>query len=308
MTKKQDKYPERVEKLLKKSLKSIHQGNQFLKHSACALWGASVVQGDEIHLHTNTACHAGLNYPTKDIPLTDENKIDYIFDFIVNYRGSRDANSRDVHIAFADFIMNRSWLQKAYISKDATRVWEDFCYVMDPNVNRNYLTQAMVMNRCHAENDKVLRSWYAMVENGIEENVALMLAHTWKVGNSKDTWIASLTVGHSALSGRHCMDNKISTLSYLSTNRWGSKPYSEILRYEKITAACGVDRDGFDSDVGELIAGEDSKGTQLRWSNSPLMVYLAMYSSNQGFQDVSLADLKYIEQYMLAKANLNWKL
>lgn len=293
----EDKYPDKVEK----SIEFIKKHGEFNARGTCAQWSFTTDDRDITTIHSNTACHAGLNSPFRDCKTAPKGKIDYIYDHIVNYRLARDNHEPSTHMMFIDFLVNRSWLKEAYLSKNAARIWEDRVYVMDPTVDNNYLTQAMVMNRCHAENDKVLTSWVEMVKLGIEENTALMLAHTWTPRGGKK-FSANVTCGHSALNGNNGVQQKVDTLSWLSKGKVRQNSYNKVLRYNRIMGALAKEDGCIASDLEKMVKGLDEP--VMRWPKSPLVEYHNSHGTQ--LKDVDIEQLSMLSKSILEKADTTW--
>ena len=120
-------------------------------------------------------CHAGV----RDLRQPTRKDARYVVSAI-NRRTGYSSQKADVPSAkkWLDYVMNRSPYACAFFEKDVEKAWEEHCVVLYvKNIPGNLVQGALIATRMTWEYGRVVNSFAAMVDRGVEETTAFMVAH-----------------------------------------------------------------------------------------------------------------------------------
>lgn len=144
----------------------------------------------EVTQNGNTACHAELR--------GDTNRKFKLIGGLVNktYGNFNENNS----LKFYDWLLNRSPYSPIFITKDAKEAHEEG-FIARTDYHHNLVGSAFLASRATYEGS-VAANWSAFVDVGCNEDLAFILAHSFKVGTGR--YLYKTSASHTAMHG-NCM-------------------------------------------------------------------------------------------------------
>lgn len=178
----------------------------------------------------NTACHAGLGaYSSSRIgaatPVAITNAV----------MNNQWLDKQDV-ISYLDWIANRSPFSSIFITKDAEKMIDEGM-IVDTHHPANVVVGALILARGCSEYVSICYTFNRLVEQGVNENLACVMAHTF--GCSKGGKELYLQQGH--YSGHVLFDRKgVECKGYIDNFVKGNlgnfmEKYSKCKHYDNIT-------------------------------------------------------------------------
>lgn len=124
----------------------------------------------------NTNCHYALRNWTTAV------KEDDVFVNVIQSRRLREFLKDDKEWEergkrWTEYLVNRSPFAPAFLEKDVEEIWEDQAFVMDVTCNYNLFAAACIHTRRLWEYTGDVYAWDLMVERGVDENLATLIAH-----------------------------------------------------------------------------------------------------------------------------------
>jgi hypothetical protein len=123
--------------------KLIESINQRMTSRRGVTQVGGVFSNGSTHISTNTACHAGLSYFPKQ---------GGTLKYIVSAQQTPSDNrvTKENSRSFIDWLINRSPYAKAFVDKDADKIWGNY-FLLDPNQTSNYMVGAAITTRFFTE-------------------------------------------------------------------------------------------------------------------------------------------------------------
>ena len=140
------------------------------------------------HPPNNTACHAGLSYPT-----SGDNT-----EYVVEYLDSHPDITKEMKRAFAEWLVNFSPFRSIFVERDIEKIMDDEFVVASVDHPYTLLAAGLMACRALSEHPSTGKIWYELVSNGCHPSLAFYIAYAYKT-DGKQLW-----PGHSQHTG--CYD------------------------------------------------------------------------------------------------------
>lgn len=182
---------------------------------SCAVTGV-VLKNRKVKVSRNTFCHAGLNQQSDC-----GHNIDMVVSLIMREHLHKRIDEKYA-VPYLDWLMNRSPYASTFLSKDAQDCVDKERVYSDPTTPFNLMVGGLVASRRVTEYGYVCRAWYELVQRGVNENFAYVVAHNIHLDrieyhrkNGTNLSLSS-TVGHTSLDV-DCMDLS-NTINFVDNN------------------------------------------------------------------------------------------
>lgn len=127
-----------------------------------------------VDVKENRACHAGL---VKCI--YQMGKPLFVVSRVMNDIGRVKLTHRE-KLVYTDYLINRSPLEEVFYEKDAEEVLSTQYFIANCDVPSNKLAAGLISTRYLSETTRIARAFVKIVDAGVDEDIAYILAHMFK--------------------------------------------------------------------------------------------------------------------------------
>lgn len=176
-------------------LREVVKDGELVKHNSrdVANYGW-VVEEDGLAFHPCSVriCHAGLIYQTPVAPIVA------VASQVMDGEYRRGRLAPPLQHRYYDWLLNRSPFSDVFISSDSKQVLDDEFLLLGCQHPRNVVVAACIAHRYLWEETKVVPVWASLVDAGMDEDGAFVLAHTISIPynyvNNLEDVLASLCI------------------------------------------------------------------------------------------------------------------
>lgn len=116
----------------------------------------------------NTACHAGLGYPSISP------------DWVIGYLEKRPLVKEEVRRAFTEWLVNFSPFRSVFVTRDIDSIMKDEFAIVSVDHPQNLMAGALQAMRAMSEHSHASVIWYELVKNGVHPNLAFYLGYAFR--------------------------------------------------------------------------------------------------------------------------------
>lgn len=175
-------------------------------------------------VNNNTACHASLNYPNKEVG-----------DILAVVSGLQSHGfSKEEEKIFVNYMLNESHWSRCFLNPSVKHVMEKRYWIGNPDVESNFLTNAMVATRLISEFPNRFKVFLAAMEEGLTGNEAYLLSMVLNINSDKFVW--QVSSGHSPINGGNAKQLMKSFLIEGPVKARMGGVYKEVRGYRGLTS------------------------------------------------------------------------
>tara|TARA_R110000772_G_scaffold129472_2_gene237608 strand:+ start:25705 stop:26517 length:813 start_codon:yes stop_codon:yes gene_type:complete len=155
---------------------------------------------------------------------------------------------------FINWLVKRSPYADAFLSKQASKVGEDKCLIVNPDCPSNIMVGGIIAARGTYENTGIAKSWCELTKRGVNENLAFILSHWAKYGMAGVVGFQGHTQSHHAVDGNYA--TKCYIKAFINNKPYRINPtYQSVRRYSCIQSTWGaVDREYYLQQIFDKIS------------------------------------------------------